>query len=100
MCGNLRADPLEQHGPKNQMRRDFGKARRFVVVTQPELMMQPQDNRKGAGYEPQVVKVRVEESCSRMWLNDTAVHDVGRATEEEEGIQEVGKTLHFTEDLI
>lgn len=76
---------------------DFRKSRRLIVRTQTQSPMQPKDRRKGAGYEPEIVELRMKNTAMDVRLHQPAIDDIRNASQKEERVAQIAKARHVKE---
>ena len=94
MRTNLGADPFEQQRPENQMRHDFRELGWPIMLAQTEPAMQPDHQRQGAGNQPAIIEMVMEESRMDMRLYQPPIDGVGRAAKQKERVAIILKARH------
>ena len=64
------------------------------MLTQAEAVVQPEHQRQGAGNQPAVVEMVMEESRMHVRLDQPAVDGIGRAAKQKERVTIIAKARH------
>ena len=91
---NVGADPLKKDGPHDEVECDFGRGWRPVVRAKPELSFEPQQQRKRARHQKQVVEVIVKEATLQVGLETPAIQSVERTGQKEQTVVPIAECVH------
>jgi hypothetical protein len=88
------ARPLEESGPADQMRADFGHAGRSVMPAQPQPAMGEQKRRQRAGNEQRVIEPIMEKGRGDMRPHHPSIQHIQRACAQKKRIAQIEEPLH------
>jgi hypothetical protein len=91
-CGHPTwSDYFEEDGPDGEGGEDFERGGVVVVRAEPEAALDPEEWGEGAGDEPEIVEIGVEEEGVGVGFEHPAIEGVGEAACEAERVQQVAK---------
>ena len=78
---------------------DLRQARRVIVGTQTQPPVQPEDERQGAGDQPAIIEMIVEEPPVHIVLDDPAIEGIGGAARQAERVEVITEARHGSQGV-
>lgn len=102
-CGlvhDTRANYFKQHGPAGEMRDDFPRARRRVLLSPAKPGMKAQQYRQRTRDEQRVIEPGMDERTVEIRFHHPSIHHVERATRQEQRVAPVTERSHNNARMI
>jgi hypothetical protein len=92
---DVRTDPLEEDGPNAQMKNDFGRGRRRILLPQSQPPLRQKQRRQSARNQKHIIEIGMKEYAVNVRFQQPAIESIGATAGQEQGIGQITKAAHF-----